>query len=439
MKNIYHYLKNTHLKFKQLTEEYDVLTYLLAAILITIPLNFAFGSITCILFFIVALFSVDKSNFHFNKVILLPMILYCIMVCSLFWTKDFNATVSGLQKDILFLLMPLAFFFIIPLKKSSLNKVFRLYGFGMCFYTLYYFSNALIRYFSTGNRNVFFFHELVTVDLNAIYMAAFASFGMFYFISIKNKTIIDRICIFTLLFFVFLLSSKSVFFIDLLLIVCYYSFFSKTPTDIKALTIISVFFFSIFSILFVERVREQFLMEYETAFVDNTINENFGTKTDVVYNVSLKQAWSNEKFQPNNFFPGTALRVFQVRIFTEMLAEQNIVFSGFGHEASQQEIEKKITQHQLNLGYRVFNFHNQYVQTFAELGVFGFIVFTVMLFLNLKNAISGKNLLHLVFAVTMIVLLLTESIFCRQRGIVFFITLFCIFNTINYKDQTEFK
>lgn len=439
MKNTYHYLRKTHLKLKQLIDEYNLLTYLLAAILITIPLNFAFGSITCILFFIVALLSVDKSNFRFNKTLLLPLILYLIMVCSLFWTKDVKATVSGLQKDILFWLMPLVFFFLIPLRKDALNKVFRLYGFGMCFYTLYYFANALFRYFATGNRNVFFFHELVTVDLNAIYMAAFASFGMFYFISIRNKTIVDRICIFTLLFFVFLLSSKSVFFIDLLLIVCYYSFFSKTPTDIKALTIISVFFFSIFSILFVERVREQFLLEYETAFVDNTINENFGTKNDVVYNVSLKQAWNKKGFQPNNFFPGTALRVFQVRIFTEMLKEQHILFTGFGHEASQQEIEKKITQHQLNLGYRVFNFHNQYVQTFAELGVFGFLVLTGMLFMNLKNAISGKNLLHLVFAVTMIILLLTESIFCRQRGIIFFITLFCIFNTINYKDKTEFK
>jgi hypothetical protein len=58
-----------------------------------------------------------------------------------------------------------------------------------------------------------------------------------------------------------------------------------------------------------------------------------------------------------------------------------------------------------------------------------------MVFLNLKNAIKNKNFLHIVFAVSMIILFLTESLLCRQRGIVFFITLYCIFNTIPNKTK----
>lgn len=428
-------MKNLYFKIKSLIENQTVFIYLLSAILITIPLNFAFGSITCILFLLVSFSSLHILKFVFNKALILPILLYIIMILSLLWTRDFKSTLSGLQKESLFLFLPLAFLVLPELKKDIVNKTFRIYSFGMMFYTIYYFINALFRYFYTGDREVFFFHELVTVDLNAIYMAAFASFAMFYFISIKNKLIIDRIALFVLIFFVFLLSSKSVFLIDLLLIIYYYIYISKTPKGVKALTIISITFFLIFSISFVSQVRERFLLEYETAFVDNTINEDFGNKSDKVYNVSLNQAWYNDEFGPKNFFPGTALRVFQVRIFKEMLQEQNIFLTGFGLEASQDQIIKKITQHKLFLGYSIFNFHNQYVQTFAELGCFGFLILILMLYINIKNAWQHKNFLHIVFALTMIILFLTESIFCRQRGVVFFITLYCIFNSRVYRKE----
>ena len=106
---------------------------------------------------------------------------------------------------------------------------------------------------------------------------------------------------FLLIAFVFLLSSKSIITIDVVLITIYYIFFSETKQSVRSTTLISVFAFLILSLVFVKKVRERFLLEYETAFVDNTLNYNIGTSTDKVYNVSLKQAWNIDKFQPNHF------------------------------------------------------------------------------------------------------------------------------------------
>ena len=163
--------------------------------------------------------------------------------------------------------------------------------------------------------------------------------------------------------------------------------------------------------------------------MDNTINDKIGNETEIVYNVSLKQAWNDEKFQKNQFFPGTALRVYQFRIFTELVREERVFLTGFGLEASQSEIERKADEYNLYEGYGDFNFHNQYIQTFAELGILGFLLLITMLYFTLKKAYQNKDFLHITFGITMIVLFLTESFFCRQRGITFFITLYCLFNS----------
>ena len=87
-------------------------------------------------------------------------------------------------------------------------------------------------------------------------------------------------------------------------------------------------------------------------------------------------------------------------------------------------------------GYQKKNFHNQYLQTFAELGVVGFILLLLILGVNLKNALKNKDFLHIAFAILMISLFLTESFLWRQTGALYFIIFYCLFNNNNeYKKQ----
>lgn len=417
------------------TNKKDLLICLLALPLITIPLPPFYNSIATILFLVFSFSGLYKLKFKMNKALLIPIILFGLMTLSLLWTSDLAFSLKGLQKNLPFLLIPLAFLFLPKFDKKTLYSAIRLFGFSMVFFAIYSFIRATIRYVENGNKSMFLYNELVSVELNAIYIATFTTVALFYFIVQKNKKTLDYIAIYILALFVALLYSKTVFLMVALLLVWHYIQFSKTQASVKWVTMALGVTFLFLSAIFVPVVQERVSEEYETAFVDNTIYADYGNKDQNIYNVSLKQAYTNEEFNANSFFPGTAYRVFQARIFKELLSEQKIWLTGFGINASDKAIQEKHKKYNLFNDYQYHNFHNQYIQFFSELGLFGFLVFMAMVFLNLKNAIKNKNFLHIAFAVSMIILFLTESLLCRQRGIVFFVTLYCIFNTVPHKQE----
>lgn len=404
--------------------------YLLVATLVTLPLKHNIGSLACIVFLLFTFFKAKKIDFSFPKVLLLPILLYVLMFISLIWTIDNKLTIKGLQKEVLLLLIPFAFCVLPKINRNDVNKVIKWFSFIMVGFAIFYFLKAIVRFINSQEKGVFFYHELVTLELNAIYMSVFASLALFYFLIQKEKSIIDKIAFSILIVFIFLLSSKNIIVVDFILIIMYYSFFSTIPIKKKLIMLSTVITLSISSIIFIKPIRERFMIEFETMFVDGSLNKSTENQGPI-YNISLKQAWSQDQFQQNDFFPGTAFRLFQIRIFKEMLKEENILFTGFGLDASQNKIKEKVKEHNLYPNYGEFNFHNEYIQIFSELGIFGFLIIITMLFVTIRSGIINKDFIHIAFTVTMIVLFLTESFLSRQRGIIFFIVFYCMFNSVN--------
>lgn len=403
------------------------------ATLVTLPLKNIFISLATISFVIFSISNYFQKEKNYSSSILLPALYFVTMIISLLWTKDSTNSMFSLQKHSPMIFVPLAFIFIPKISRSFLNKIIKGYSYGMVLYALYFLFAALLGYFKSNSISVFFHTNLVPSDPGVIYISVFASFAFFYFLQLEQKKTVEKIAFFILAILIFLLSSKSIITIDFIVIICYYAFFSKVPSSTKTFTISAVFLFLAGSIYYVKEVRERFLIEYETAFIDNTLNYNLSSKSQNIYNVSINEAWTKKDFHQNNFFPGTALRVYQARVFSDAFSEKEIFLKGFGIEASQDYIRKKAKENNLNPIYGEYNFHNQYLQTYAELGLLGFIVLLLMLLLNIKNAFSNKDFLHIAFAITMIVLFLSESFFCRQRGIIFFIMLYCLFNSLKEK------
>lgn len=408
---------------------------LIALVLITLPLKNIYTSIATILFVGWAFFfsrkhTISKANYW-------PLVYFAIMVFSVIWSEDFASSIAGVQKQLSMLFIPLAFFFIPKITRDLAHQIIRMYSYVMAFFGLFFLLKAALVYLETNNTSVFFHDELVPYDPGVIYISVFASLAVFYFIQVQAKTYLDRACIFVLVLLIMLMSSKSIITIDFIIVICYYAFFAEIPSNTKTITILSVSLFLFLSLYFVKQVRERFLIEYETAFIDNTINQKLTKDNQNIYNVSINEAWNKTDFNPNNFFPGTALRIYQIRIFSEMVVQDPIILlNGVGLEASQNRIREKAREHNLNLVYAEHNFHNQYLQTILEMGAIGFLVLIVMLSVILKKALVNKDFLHIAFAITMIMLFLSESFFCRQRGIVFFITLYCLFNSVSNEKET---
>ncbi len=430
------YLKKVFSKIDELWNNKTLVVYLITAMLVALPLKHSIGSITCIVFLLVSFFKSKKVNFSFPKVLVLPFLLYVLMLMSLIWTIDSKQTIKGLQKEILFLLIPLAFCGLPKINRNDVNKVCKWFSFAIVGFAVFYFLRAIVRFINSGNKDVFFYHELVTLELNAIYMSVFASLAMFFFL-VKGKSIADKIAFLILIVFIFLLSSKNIIIVDLIMIIMYYSFFSAVSRKTKRKILLSVIILSISSVLFIKPVRDRFMIEFETIFVDGSLNKTTKENQGPIYNISLKQAWTQNQFQQNDFFPGAAFRLFQIRIFKEMLEEENIFFTGFGLDASQNKIKEKVKEHNLYPNYGEFNFHNEYIQIFSELGIFGFLIVVGMLFITIRKGILNKDFIHIAFSVTMIVLFTTESFLSRQRGIIFFIIFYSMLSIMSSSKETE--
>ena len=97
------------------------------------------------------------------------------------------------------------------------------------------------------------------------------------------------------------------------------------------------------------RIKQRFEIEFQ-ANTNKSISTNVieGIPA-VVHNVSVKEAWTNKMFTPNDYFNGTAFRVYQFRIFTELIKENNIFFIGLGLDASYPKIEEKAKYYNLYL------------------------------------------------------------------------------------------
>jgi len=434
MGNIYNCLNNALLELKSETKQNLFFPFLLVALL-TIPLGYAVNGIAVALFAFVAVITLKKQNFRVEASLVFPILLFLLMAASILWTEDRAATTRAISKVLPLLVIPICFIILPKLGSAQKLKVFKYYSFGIVFFTIFYIAKALIRYIATGDSHVFFYHELVTEDVNAIHVSAYVTVAFFYFFTKSGKNTIDKIAIVLLAFFIILLSSKNIILILILLILCYDLFYFRATKTIKWITILLLLILSA-TVVFSSKIRERFLIELESNHSERSLNKDFVTGN--VYNVSVPQAWSKQHFEQNDYFPGTSFRVYQIRIFTEMLREDPILFTGYGLNATNAKIEEKGIEHNVFLGngktegYQKKNFHNQYVQIFAETGIFGLLLLVIILVINLKNAIKSKDFIHISFAILMISLFLTESFLARQRGIVFFAIMYCLCNSKSF-------
>lgn len=390
-------------------------------------MRYAYNSITTGIFIGLSLLAFKKQHFKIEKNLIFPMLLYVLMVVSLFWTTDVPETKSALFKMFPLLLVPLCFMINKPFSKEQKQKIIIYYGYAFVLFAFFYLLRATIRFFLTGNGSVFFYHELVTEDVNAIHVSVYMVLAYFSFVIQPAKSIYEKGALFLLAVTIIVLSSKNVVVVFLLLNLAYLLFCFNSK-DKKKILFFIVGFGLLSSVVLFQKIKSRFDIEITSNLKENTINQEISGPKGLVYNVTVDEAWNNERFREDDFFPGTALRVYQFRIFLEMMKTDQAYVTGYGLNATKHKIKEKRIEHNLYKGYDEFNFHNQYVQLFAELGVFGFLLIIIMVVINFKNGLNNKDFIHISFAVLMISLFLTESFLSRQRGIVFFMALYCLFN-----------
>lgn len=446
---IYNYLKNVWNNL--LNESKTNISFLpLVLLMVSIPLKLGISNVFLAIFIVSVLLNKNKTKLNFSLIFVLPIVLFLWMMLSYFWSIDSSRTINAIPKEITLLILPLIFS-ILSISKSQKQEAIRVYSYAMVIFVCYYLVRAFVRFAITQDSRVFFYHGendddygLVPKLLNAIHVSVFVAIAFFYFFTKELKSKTDAVFSILLLGFIVLLSSKNIILVVIILVIIYLLFYSKIANKMRLRNLIVLII--IFGLAFsFGKIKERFQEEFQQNTAKSLSHNVIRKSVQNVHNVSIYEAWNNEKFYPNAFFPGTAFRVYQARLFFEFLEEEPIFWNGFGLNASLIKIEEKGKKYNVFLGdentegYQMKNFHNQYIQNFAELGFVGFVLLIVILALNLKNAFKTKDFIHIAFAILMISLFLTESFLWRQRGMVFFALFYCFFNHKNDLLQLKSK
>ncbi|MAY23815.1 MAG: hypothetical protein CMC74_13620 [Flavobacteriaceae bacterium] len=387
----------------ELVQKESTFLVLLTTVLLTLPLPYAFGTAALVLWLAVSLYSLRFHKMEWNNQWWIPILFYAVIVLSLIWSVNFKQSLRGLERQLGFVLLPIAFIAMPKLKKASLLKVFYASSLGMAGYGLVFIIMALFRFLSGNSPEVFFYHELVSpFSLNAIYVSVWVSFALVFLVFKTQRNKKNILAIFVLGLFLLMLASKIIIaitvFILLLGAIRYFSRKKLIASGIIGLLAVLLLWFT-----------------------NNPIKNRFSVE---INDSNISEVLNCEKFGPVYYWTGTTLRIFQARIFWEMLQEDSIFWKGYGINASQDKIEAKHKEHDLYKGFYNYNFHNQYLQAFAEVGIISFVFTVLLLLVPFTGYIKTKELLFLAFFIIMASVFLTESYLWRQRGIFHFFTLF---------------
>lgn len=389
--------------FKNILKQESVYVYLIVVVLTFQLLNFAFGSISLAVFSAVSLLNAAFNRPNKIRALAPPVIYFVVIVISLILTEDNENISSKLILALPFIIIPLSFSFVNVLTRRGVERVFNVFSNVLVLYTILLAINALTRYKVSKDIDVFFYHEFSSLfDINAIYLSMVLLLSYIYLLT-KTKSIWDFLKLVLIVAAIVLLSSKMII---LLLGILSVFVGLKRIRSLK----IKILFLTLFSLLCVVLLN--------VTKINERVNDEMQS--------NLAEVLTTEKFNHVYFWTGSSIRLFQARVFWELLQEEKKYFFGYGFNSSQEQIKAKHIQYNLYPGFHNYNFHNQYLQTMAELGIIGLLSLGFILINFLKIPFKSRSLFPILTALVFLILFLTESYLVRQRGIVYFLFYYCL-------------
>jgi len=147
-----------------------------------------------------------------NSFFLAFIIFYILYALSFFWSENQSFAIADLVLKIPILILPLIMLSHEPLSIKEINKLLLAFSLSVIVLNCYCFFDALFNYLNTRNINEFFYGSL-TVNMHTAYQATFTSFSIFILVYIYLNKEYSHNWIFSFLIalqflFLFLLSSR---------------------------------------------------------------------------------------------------------------------------------------------------------------------------------------------------------------------------------------
>ena len=349
-------------------------------------------------------FKEKLQRFMKNPAAIAFVLLYLLHLVSLFYTENYSEGWNDLRLKISFLLLPFFMMTVQFIYNEQRMVILKLFAVLMMLMALTDLTNAFLEYFLNGNQETFYYIHLPYVLASKVhYVAWYYSFAIFisiyHLISSHSNRALWFLGLLILLFSLILLSSRA--FILAFIVVFILSFlkwFKTAKTSrfmlAKLLSFATLFIFTLLLIPSTNLRLNDTVVELQKMFGYDTPKQ-------------------------------TNPRVFIWRYGADLIAK-NPIF-GFGVGDAKGELSAALEscdamfwngERNIPIQNKNYNFHNQFMQTWAEVGIFGFLI---LLFIMIYPfLLKSSHPLFLIFIGLTFIGCLTESMFERQAGVVLF-------------------
>jgi len=147
----------------------------------------------------------------------------------------------------------------------------------------------------------------------------------------------------------------------------------------------------------------------------------------------IPKAIGSVKTENNPSVESNTARIIMWSTSIKVIKENGLLGAGTG-DVKDVLLAKNIALNNSGAVENNLNSHNQFFNTFVQLGVVGFLLLVMLFVITLKDAIRLKSVYGILFAVTMILTMCFESFVETQAGIVPFCLLLLL---VNHPPDTE--
>lgn len=412
--------------------------YLLGCFLFFLPF-FQKASVICIAAMLVIWLvsgdvKISIAQFKQDRVIKWFLFFYLVHIAGLLYTSNFSFAFFDLESKLVFLIFPLllpAYF----ISKEWFNKLLWVFIFGCLVAALLCLITAF-RYYLLDHGIFHFYYTYLSMFLHPTYFSFFLNLSIIILLDeLINKWNefpgIKRAAIIILCYF---------FFIEIILL-------SARTANVVAFLSIFIFLLIRFNKDNVRKINYLYGFLFLASLICipflilNDINRFADLKTVIVKPsvITAETKIDKMKVQSEN----SVNLHFKIWEYSFQLASHNLLF-GAGTGDVKDELANAYRENNFTTGVSGgLNCHNQFLNTLVTLGLIGLLSLLLIYYFGFKTAVKNKDWIYFSFLLIMFLNSLTESIFEKQNGILFFAAFNMLFylrnRTANFELPTPNK
>jgi len=403
------------------------------------------------------------NELRLNKQIVSLILVYALYVVSFLWSTDISFAYKDLLLKSPLLLFPLIFSSI-RLSKIQFLNVILIFVIASFLINLASIINSFFIFLHTNDLNSFYYQQL-TINIHSAYQATITCFSICCIIYLKHKGFkINDLIFYFFVFFqaliILLLSSRmQILIMAIIAPVFIISRYSMSRQFFKGLIYSLIVLLSSYLFINIPSSSLKFRYAQSKKTVSNialdvkykhteprgliwrhgieVIKDNFfiGTGVGDAKNELVKK-YKKEIIKKDNIVP--AIDSISNAIKKDPNALRYLANNNTYKEIKQQEnkikefakrILKRNNYVYTNFSKKKYNFHNQFLQTFATIGLTGFLLLMYFIFSTAHRAFYVRDYLSLAFIFIISFSLVTESMLERHAGVSFF-SFFAFFLTM---------